>query len=104
MGQWWTRTNELIDDLSNRTTIIEDRFTKRAEEYGDLKSDTKDYLSCIAKPDVDKLKTHQQNDLEAITQELDEAKRKLEEQKEKLTAYVQDRQEGFQQLIQDKPM
>ena len=40
LGLWWNRTNELLDDLSNRTTIIRDRFTKRAEEHGDLKSDT----------------------------------------------------------------
>ena len=97
LDQWWDRQNELIYDLSNRRTIIADRFTNRAETHGDLKSETKDYLNCIPKPDVDKLKTFQQNDLEAITKELDEAKRTIEKQKQELTAYLQGQKEGLQQ-------
>ena len=77
LSQWWDGQKELIDKYSNLRTVIDDRFTKRAEEHGDLKSDTKDYLSCIVKPDVAKLEIHQKNDLEAISTELDAVKRTM---------------------------
>jgi len=75
LTHWWDGTKELIDKHSNLTTVIQDRITNRAEEHGDLKSDTKDYLSCIVKPDVAKLENHKRDDLEAISKELEEVKR-----------------------------
>ena len=85
--------------MANLTTVLDDRFTKRAEEHGDLKSDTKDYLSCIVKPDLAKLEIHQKNDLEAISKELDAVKQTIEEQKAKLTAQIPGRFEDIQQLV-----
>ena len=99
LTHWWDGTKELIDKHSNLTTVIHDRVTKRAEEHGDLKNDTKDYLSCIVKPDVAKLEIHQKNDLEAISKELDAVKQTIEEQKAKLTAQFQTPFEGLQQLV-----
>ena len=103
LSLWKQRTYEIIDDLMNRLQQLIDRLTKRKEEEGDLKHDKAEYISCIPRLNVEKLKKLLVSDLDSIDEMVNEANKAVEGQKEAMAVILAKRQTELHELIENKP-